>query len=73
MDIIQKVKIKSWEYIQQHSNILNPVPEMEQFCGKEATILDCTMPSLAPHLPSFYSINEDGGKYMWSSEWFENI
>ena len=69
----QKVKIKSWDYIQSHADVVNPVPEMEPFCGKEATIVECVVPQFVSQYPAIYSIFEDEGKFMWSQDWFENI
>ena len=40
MDNAQKVKIKDWEYINSHVSFVNPVPEMEPWCGKTVTIAD---------------------------------
>ena len=69
----QKVKIKPWDYIQQHpGNVVNPVPAMEPYCGKEATIIQCMIPQIMQEYPAIYSIFEDEGKFMWSQDWFEN-
>lgn len=72
MELDQKVKIKDWEYIQKHADPVNPVPEMEQWCGKTVTIADCIVPQITENLPAIYSILEDEGKFMWSQDWMEN-
>ena len=69
---IQTVKIKDWDYIKSHPSFMNPVPDMEQYCGKEANILECVFSTNDPNMPNVYSIFEDGGKYWWTQDWFEN-
>ena len=68
----QRVKIRGWNYIQEHNKFVSAVPDMEPFCGKEVTIVRCIAESPAPNIPSVYLILEDGAKYWWSQEWFEN-
>lgn len=69
----QTVKIKDWNYIKKHNKFISAVPEMEPFCGKNATIVDTIAVSPTPEIPSIYSIFEDGGKHWWSQEWLENV
>ncbi len=70
---LQKVRIKDWDFIQKNAKTVNPVPEMEQYCGKEVTIVDCVVPSVDGIVPGIYTIFEDGGKYWWLQDWMENI
>lgn len=69
----QFVHIKDWDYVQEHNRFVTAVPDMEPFCGKDATIIEIVTSSPAPGIPTIYSIFEDGGKYWWSQEWLENI
>ena len=69
---IVKVKIKDWDFIQSHSSPVNPVPDMEPYCGRIVTITECVVPSISENTPGIYTIFEDNGKYWWSQEWFEN-
>ena len=69
----QRVKIKDWNYIQEHNKFVTVIPEMEPFCGKDATIVKVAAFSPSPEIPSIYYIFEDGEKYWWSQEWFENV
>lgn len=68
----QCVKIKDWDYIQEHNRFVSAVPDMEQFAGKDATIIETIAESPSPNIPNIYTIFEDGGKYWWSQEWIEN-
>jgi len=73
MDNAQKVKIKDWKFINSHVSFVNPVPEMEPWCGKTVTLADCLTPAIIEGLPAIYSILEDEGKFMWDQEWLENV
>ena len=72
MKIDQKVKIKDWDFIVSHAACVNPVPDMEPFCGKPATIANCVIEQISPDYPAIYSILEDEGKFMWAGDWLEN-
>lgn len=68
----QTVKIKDWNFVKEHCGFINPLPEMEQYCGKEARILECVFSAHDSSHLNIYTIFEDGGKYWWAQEWFEN-
>ena len=68
---VHKVMIKDWNFVQEHNKFVSAVPDMEPFCGKEATIIGFVVESPVPELPNIYTIFEDGGKYWWCQEWLE--
>lgn len=70
---VQKVKIKDWNYIQEHNKFVTAVPDMQEFCGRTVSIVDVIAQTPSPDIPTIYSIFEDGGKFWWSQEWLENV
>lgn len=69
-------RVKDWDYINKHSAMVTPVPEMQEYCGKVVTIVDSIVPHelmKAMNSGGIYSIFEDEGKFMWCAEWLEPI